>query len=308
MKLAGSHPLPHPPAAVWEALMDPEVLSRTLPGCERLERVEPAAGIVAGDGDLAFRGAMTVQVGPVRGAFQGGLALSDLRPPESYRMKLQGQGPSGFLTGEGEVRLEETPDGGTLLHYDLDAQVGGRVAGVGQRLLESSAKVIAKQGLERLERQLAARHPLGSDAAPAASDQAPPEPSSPTSTDSAAAPLPLHGAREEPGPVAAAPPASVTPPVPVTSPSQSPATAQEAARSVSTGEEQPATLVAQAPSSTAPHLPQAPPAPSQAQFAGRFMKGLWEELVPEKKRGWVLAAAAFIAVLLVLLALRACAG
>lgn len=147
MKLAGSHDLPFQRRAVWEALMDPEVLSRTLPGCEQLEE----------SGDNAFAGRLKVNVGPVRGEFRGTLTLSDLDPPQSYRMRLDGQGPSGFMNGEGTVRLEVT-DGGTRLHYDLDAQVGGRIAGVGQRVLDSSARSVARQGLEGLERQLAARH------------------------------------------------------------------------------------------------------------------------------------------------------
>ena len=148
MKLSGSHRLPYPRTVVWEALMDPEVLSRTLPGCERLEAT----------GEGAFAGTLLVQVGPVRGQFDGSLEMTDRVAPESYRMKLAGQGASGFLTGEGAIRLEEA-EGGTasVLHYDLDAQVGGRIAGVGQRLLDSSAKVIARQGLEGLERQLATR-------------------------------------------------------------------------------------------------------------------------------------------------------
>lgn len=147
MKLAGSHDLPFPRDAVWEALMDPQVLSRTLPGCEQLERT----------GDDVFAGRLRVSVGPVRGEFRGTLKLTDLAPPESYRMRLDGQGPNGFMNGEGTVRLEDTATG-TRLHYDLDAQVGGRIAGVGQRVLDSSARSVARQGLEGLERQLTARH------------------------------------------------------------------------------------------------------------------------------------------------------
>lgn len=172
MKLSGSHRLAHPRPVVWEALMDPAVLSRTLPGCERLEPT----------GDGAFAGALTVAIGPVRGQFEGTLAMTDRVPPERYHMKLAGQGASGFLTGEGEVRLEEV-DGGaaTVVHYDLDAQVGGRIAGVGQRLLDSSAKVIARQGLEGLERQLAARGTAGAGitaagkAAPSGAGHTPPD-------------------------------------------------------------------------------------------------------------------------------------
>lgn len=147
MRLAGSHDLPFPRDAVWEALMDPQVLSRTLPGCEQLERT----------GDDVFAGRLRVSVGPVRGEFRGTLKLTDLSPPGSYRMRLDGQGPNGFMNGEGTVQLEDTATG-TRLHYDLDAQVGGRIAGVGQRVLDSSARSVARQGLAGLERQLTARH------------------------------------------------------------------------------------------------------------------------------------------------------
>jgi hypothetical protein len=150
MRIQGERRLAHPRQAVWEALMDPEVLARTLPGCERLERLD----------DETFEGRLRVNVGPVRGDFRGRLVMSGRVPPESYRMQLDGRGPNGFMTGEGTVRLEEQDeeDGGTILSYDLEAQVGGRIAGLGQRLLESTGKAVAQQGLEGLERQLAALH------------------------------------------------------------------------------------------------------------------------------------------------------
>jgi hypothetical protein len=122
-----------------------------------------------------------VQVGPVKGQFQGTLLLRDLKVLESYRMKLDGSGPAGFLRGEGTVALAEAA-GGTLLSYDLEAQVGGRMAGVGQRLLDSSARSIARQGLEGLGRQLAVLQAAAPPAAglPAASavqqEPAPPPP------------------------------------------------------------------------------------------------------------------------------------
>jgi len=145
MKIQGTHTFDAPQERVWRALLDPSVLARTLPGCEKLERV----------GDNQFEGALNIQVGPVKGQFQGTLQLSDVHPLESYHMKLDGKGPSGFMTGEGDLRIAEAP-GGTLLTYDIDSQVGGRVAAVGQRLLESSAKSITRQGLEGLGRELAA--------------------------------------------------------------------------------------------------------------------------------------------------------
>jgi uncharacterized protein len=145
MKIQGDYHFDAPRAVVWRALLDPDILARTLPGCEKLERT----------GDTSFAGALTVQVGPVKGQFKGTLDLSDLVELEGYRMKLAGNGQAGFLTGDGTLALSD--DGaGTLLRYDIDSQVGGKVAAVGQRLLESSAKVITKQGLEGLARELAA--------------------------------------------------------------------------------------------------------------------------------------------------------
>ncbi len=143
MKIAGEYLFASRREAVWTALLDPGVLARTLPGCESLERTA----------DNQYRGVLNVAIGPVKGQFQGTLVISDVRPLEGYRMQLDGSGPAGFMRGAGDLRLRE--DGGrTLLVYDLEAQVGGRVAGVGQRLLDSSAKSIAKQGLEGLERIL----------------------------------------------------------------------------------------------------------------------------------------------------------
>lgn len=161
MKIQGDYHFDAPRAVVWRALLDPDILARTLPGCEKLERT----------GDTSFAGALTVQVGPVKGQFKGTLDLSDLVELEGYRMKLAGNGQAGFLTGDGTLALSD--DGaGTLLRYDIDSQVGGKVAAVGQRLLESSAKVITKQGLEGLARELAALTAnTGTDTPPVVAEQ-----------------------------------------------------------------------------------------------------------------------------------------
>ncbi|MDE2691359.1 MAG: carbon monoxide dehydrogenase subunit G [Acidobacteriota bacterium] len=171
MKIKGSHTLAVPRGVVWEAILDPEVLSRTLPGCEDMAPV----------GDNRFRGKLKMKVGPVQGVFEGGVELLDLDPPNGYNLKMDGKGAPGFVNGNGSIRLEDEGDGGTLLHYEIDAQVGGRIAAVGQRLLDSSAKVLTRQGLQGLEQQLAARQPAPasvpapadtSEAAPAAPSQA----------------------------------------------------------------------------------------------------------------------------------------
>ena len=165
MKVQGTHTFQAPRELVWRALLDPEVLARTLPGCEKLERV----------GEDEMRGVLNVQVGPVKGQFQGTLRLTDLEPLEGYHMRLRGEGPAGFMEGEGDLRLAGEGEA-TTLTYDLDAQVGGRIAGVGQRLLDSSAKSIARQGLEGLGRELEALKQAGAAATAEAPVAPPPRP------------------------------------------------------------------------------------------------------------------------------------
>lgn len=179
MKIKGSHTLAVPRGVVWEAILDPEVLSRTLPGCEDMAPV----------GDNRFRGKLKMKVGPVQGVFEGGVELLDLDPPNGYSLKMDGKGAPGFVNGRGSLRLEDTDDGGTLLHYEIDAQVGGRIAAVGQRLLDSSAKVLTRQGLQGLEQQLAARAPAPEEApADSAATAEAPAPAPPGDVEAAPAP------------------------------------------------------------------------------------------------------------------------
>jgi len=163
MKIAGKKQFPVPRDVVWEAVLDPEVLSRTLPGCEDMAPV----------GDNKFRGKLKMRVGPVQGVFEGGVELLDLDPPNGYNLKMDGKGAPGFVNGAGSLRLEDTDDGGTMLHYDIDARVGGRIAAVGQRLLDSSARVLTRQGLAGFEKQLAARHAAAEAAAAEAAAKEP---------------------------------------------------------------------------------------------------------------------------------------
>lgn len=151
MKIEGNYTFDAPRKVVWEMFLDPEVLARTMPGCKKLELV----------GENEYEGMMQMKVGPVQGTFKGNVHLTDLQAPETYHMKVDGRGPSGFVQGEGDVRLEETDEGSTIMHYSGDAQVGGRLAQVGQRLLDSSARAITKQSLENLAKQIDARHKDG---------------------------------------------------------------------------------------------------------------------------------------------------
>ncbi len=143
MKLTGDHVLDAPRDLVWKALLDPEVLRKTLPGCEDLKEV----------GENQYAGRLKMKVGPVQGVFEGGVQLSNLDAPNGYDLTIEGKGPPGFMNGTGTLKLEDDP-GGTKLIYEIDAQVGGRIASIGQRLVESSAKVITKQGLKGLDQQI----------------------------------------------------------------------------------------------------------------------------------------------------------
>jgi carbon monoxide dehydrogenase subunit G len=147
MRLEGTHLFAAPRAAVWEALMDPAVISGALPGGEAMERV----------GDNDYKATMNVKIGPVQGRFEGNIALLDIVAGERYTMKVDGQGAPGFVQGEGLLTLTDDETGGTLLSYAGDVQVGGKVASVGQRLVESTAKSVIRQGLIALDGLIQAR-------------------------------------------------------------------------------------------------------------------------------------------------------
>ncbi|MFN8457969.1 MAG: carbon monoxide dehydrogenase subunit G [Anaerolineae bacterium] len=146
MKLEGTYTFEAPRDVVWQALLDPNVLAKVMPGCERLDQI----------GENEYKGALKIRVGPVQGQFEGVVSLSDINAPESYRMQVDGKGAPGFMKGTGEVRLEDH-GGSTVMQYSGEAQVGGRIASVGQRLLDSSAKAITRQSLDGLHEQIKAR-------------------------------------------------------------------------------------------------------------------------------------------------------
>lgn len=147
MRIEGTYLFDAPRETVWEALMDPNVLAKALPGGDEMEQV----------GENQYEAALDVRVGPVQGKFNGDIEITDIHELESYHMKVNGQGTAGFLNGEGDVALSDAEEGKTLMTYSGDAQVGGRLAGVGQRLIDSTAKSLTRQGLESLDRQIQAR-------------------------------------------------------------------------------------------------------------------------------------------------------
>lgn len=149
MEMQGSRPLAATQEQAWEALNDPDVLRACIPGCEKVERA----------GDDRYTVAMAVKVGPVSPKFAGKITLSDVQPPHSYTLAFEGQGgAAGFGKGTSHVRL--TPAGtGCELAYTVNAQVGGRIAQVGQRLIDGVARSMAEDFFKRFEEELQRRHP-----------------------------------------------------------------------------------------------------------------------------------------------------
>ena len=146
MELAGEYTFNAPRQIVWESIMDPEVLAKILPGCERLDKVS----------ETEYKGVLNVRIGPVQGKFNGKVLLSDMTEPESFHIDIDGKGAAGFIKGGGDARLDAIDDS-TVLTYSGEAQVGGRIASVGQRLIDTSAKSIVRQSLESLDRIIQAK-------------------------------------------------------------------------------------------------------------------------------------------------------
>jgi uncharacterized protein len=132
---------------VWEIVLDPEILATALPGTKSLDKV----------GENEYQGEMNVRVGPVAGLFSGRLVVSNEVPPESFTMTVDGRGGPGFLNGSGNVTLNDQGDGTTMMKYEGDVNIGGRLASVGQRLLDTASKSIIRQGLEALDVALQAK-------------------------------------------------------------------------------------------------------------------------------------------------------
>lgn len=133
MEFKGSYLIPASPQRVWNALNDPQILRQCVPGCERMDKTDATH----------FSAAAVLKIGPVKATFNANIALDNLDPPRRCTLKGEGQGGvAGFARGEAEVVL--TPeDGGTTLAYTAQAQIGGKLAQIGQRLIDGAAKQIA---------------------------------------------------------------------------------------------------------------------------------------------------------------------
>ena len=147
-KMDGESLLPATRELVWRSLNDPDVLRACIPGCQQLEQKE----------DGGFAAVVKVKVGPVSATFKGAVDLTDLDPPNGYRIAGQGEGgAAGFARGGATVALSEQ-DGGTLLRYDVDAVIGGRLAQLGGRLVNGVAKKLADEFFAKFARLVEEQH------------------------------------------------------------------------------------------------------------------------------------------------------
>ena len=132
MKLSGSYQINLSKEKVWEALNNPEILKKAIPGCEEFTK----------NSDTEFTAKATNKIGPFNASFTGDVELKDLNPPNSYKITGSGNSPVGFASGEAFVKLEDNEQG-TKLIYEVEANVGGKIAQVGSRLIDMTAKKMA---------------------------------------------------------------------------------------------------------------------------------------------------------------------
>jgi len=196
MEMTGEYRIPAPREQVWAALNDPEILKASIPGCESLERT----------GDNGFAATVVAKVGPVRAKFTGAVTLSDLDPPNGYTISGEGKGgPAGFAKGDAKVRLAEDA-GATVLTYQVNANVGGKLAQLGSRLIDGTAKKLADEFFSTFSEKAAQAAPA---AVAVAAAPAPPPPIE-ASLVAASAPLPPDPAPAQPAPAAAPAPTPET--------------------------------------------------------------------------------------------------
>jgi carbon monoxide dehydrogenase subunit G len=144
MKVSGSYTVPAPRERAYALLQDPAVLAKCMPGCESLDKI--------GDDEYAMR--MKMLLGSMSGLFEGKVKISDAHPPSSFHLMVTGAGKIGFMKGEGVLTLAEA-DSQTSVQYEGDVQVGGTIAVVGQRLIDTTAKMLIKRFFETLSREAA---------------------------------------------------------------------------------------------------------------------------------------------------------
>jgi carbon monoxide dehydrogenase subunit G len=149
VKISGNYTINATQTQVWTALNDIEVLARVVPGCESLAEV----------GENQFEGTIKIGIAGIKGVYSGKIRLEDVNPPQSYKLVAAGKGSNGVVDGVGFVELEPLEGGKTNLKYSGEAQIGGMLASVGQRLIDGASKQLIGQALKALEQQILQRIP-----------------------------------------------------------------------------------------------------------------------------------------------------
>jgi uncharacterized protein len=145
VKISGTYTLPLPQERAYAVMQDPDVLARVIPGCESLEKVGPDE----------YRMKMKMALASLSGAFEGKVRITEQAPPNSFRLVVEGTGRIGFVKGDGLLKLSPASGGGTEVAYEGDAQVGGTIAAVGQRLIDGTAKTMIKKFFDKLAAEAA---------------------------------------------------------------------------------------------------------------------------------------------------------
>jgi carbon monoxide dehydrogenase subunit G len=239
MEMTGEHRIAAPRSVVWEGLNDPEVLRRSIPGCDSLEKTSPTE----------MTASVTAKVGPVKATFGGQVTLSNLNPPESYTISGEGKGgAAGFAKGGADVKLVDDGDG-TLLQYAVKANIGGKLAQLGARLIDGTAKKMADDFFTRFAAEMEQR---AGAAAPAPAAAAEPTPE---------IPVPVPVPAEE----------TLTPPSPAEAPSLGTAEPIPAPQPVPAAEP----TAKPGPTVTPPPRPAPPPPPPAEERRGGLSPAVW---------------------------------
>lgn len=144
MKIDASHAFATEKNRLWNLLMDPAFIKKSMPGCEELREIEPDR----------YEATMQVGVGSVKGTYQGKVQIAEKDAASSYKLDVEGNGAAGFVKGSATVRLTDQPDGTVVMTLEGEAQVGGPVARVGQRLLDAASKWMVNEFFKQIEKEI----------------------------------------------------------------------------------------------------------------------------------------------------------
>lgn len=151
MKIEGTQKIDAPRDRIFTALVDPAILQKCIPGCERMEKT----------GENQYKAKLTAGVGPVKGIFTAAISLQDIVAPEHYKLVVEGKGQPGFVKGSGELNLKDE-GGATEIQYTGEVNVGGLIASVGQRMIQATANMLAGRFFKSLESETADNNPVSS--------------------------------------------------------------------------------------------------------------------------------------------------